>query len=76
MAAGALVKLSSVVHSLARTKTARVILEAIAGGESDPRALAGLACGRVTTSDPAGTTTGPTATARSAPTSASSRPSA
>ena len=44
---GALVKLSSVVHSLARTKTARVIVEAIAGGESDPDALAGLAAGRV-----------------------------
>ncbi len=44
---GALVKLSSAVHSLARTKTARVILEAIAGGESDPAALAALASGRV-----------------------------
>jgi len=44
---GALVKLSSVVHSLARTKTARVILEAIAGGGSDPGALAALAAGRV-----------------------------
>jgi transposase len=31
---GALVKLSSVVHSLARTKTARGILEAIAVGRS------------------------------------------
>jgi transposase len=40
---GALVKLSSAVHSLARTKTARVILEAIAGGQRDPRALAALA---------------------------------
>jgi transposase len=44
---GALVKLSSVVHSLARTKTARVILEAIADGGSDPGALAALAAGRV-----------------------------
>ena len=44
---GALVKLSSVVHSLARTKTARVIVEAIADGESDPGTLAGLAAGRV-----------------------------
>jgi transposase len=43
---GALVKLSSAVHSLARTKTARDILEAIAAGESDPKALAALA-GRV-----------------------------
>jgi transposase len=34
---GALVKLSSVVHSLARTKTARDILQAIADGERDPR---------------------------------------
>jgi len=40
---GALVKLSSAVHSLARTKTARDILEAIAGGEGDPGALAALA---------------------------------
>ncbi|MGH3248227.1 MAG: IS110 family transposase [Trebonia sp.] len=44
---GALVKLSSAVHSLARTKTARVILEAIAGGQRDPRALAALAHGGV-----------------------------
>jgi transposase len=44
---GALVKLSSAVHSLARTKTARDILEAIAGGERDPRALAALAHGGV-----------------------------
>jgi transposase len=43
---GALVKLSSAVHSLARTKTARDILQAIAGGESDPGTLAALA-GRV-----------------------------
>ena len=40
---GALVKLSSVLHSLARTKTARDILDAIAGGQDDPWALAALA---------------------------------
>jgi transposase len=40
---GALVKLSSAVSSLAGTKTARAILEALAGGERDPRALAALA---------------------------------
>ena len=45
---GALVKLSSAVHSLARTKTARDILEAIAGGQRDPQALAALAHGNVT----------------------------
>ena len=39
----ALVKLSSAVWSLAKTKTARVILEALADGESDPQALAALA---------------------------------
>ena len=44
---GALVKLSSAVHSLARTKTARDILEAIAGGQRDPKALAALAHGGV-----------------------------
>jgi transposase len=44
---GALVKLSSVVSSLAGTKTARDILEAVAGGEADPRALAALAHGNV-----------------------------
>src|SRR5690349_14783569 len=44
---GALVKLSSAVHSLARTKTARDILEAIAAGERDPQALAALAHGGV-----------------------------
>jgi transposase len=44
---GALVKLSSVVHSLARTKTARDILEAIAAGERDPETLAALAHGGV-----------------------------
>jgi transposase len=40
---GALVKLSSVVHSLAKVQSARAILEAIAAGERDPRALAALA---------------------------------
>jgi len=44
---GALVKLSSAVHSMARTKTARNILEAIAGGERDPEKLAALAHGGV-----------------------------
>jgi transposase len=40
---GALVKLSSVVHSLAKVQSARAILEAIAAGERDPKALAALA---------------------------------
>jgi transposase len=40
---GILVKLSSALSSLARTKTARAILQAIADGERDPRALAALA---------------------------------
>ena len=44
---GALVKLSSVVSSLATVKSARVILEALADGETDPRALAALAHGGV-----------------------------
>jgi transposase len=44
---GALVKLSSVVHSLAGTKTARDILAAIVAGERDPRVLAALAHGKV-----------------------------
>jgi transposase len=44
---GALVKLSSAVHSLAKTNTARVILEALAGGERDPQVLAALADYRV-----------------------------
>jgi transposase len=44
---GALFKLSSALSSLARTKTARVILEAVADGEDDPRALAALAAGNV-----------------------------
>jgi len=42
---GCLIKLSPAVHSLARTKTARVIPEAVAGGERDPKALAALATG-------------------------------
>jgi transposase len=45
---GALVKLSSAVWSLGASKSARTILEAIAGGERDPRTLAALASGRVT----------------------------
>jgi transposase len=44
---GALIKLSSAVSSLARTKTARGILEALAGGQRDPRALAALAAAQV-----------------------------
>jgi transposase len=44
---GALVKLSSAVSSLAGTKTARDILEAIAGGQRDPKALAALAAPNV-----------------------------
>ena len=40
---GALVKLSSVVHSLAKVQSARAILEAIVAGERDPKALAALA---------------------------------
>ena len=43
----ALVKLSSPVHSLARTKTARGILEAIVGSERDTEKLATLAHGGV-----------------------------
>jgi transposase len=39
----ALVKLSSAVHSLSRTQTARDILAAIADGQDDPLALAALA---------------------------------
>ena len=42
---GALVKLSSVLSSLARTKTARLVIEAMIDGERDPRKLAGLALG-------------------------------
>jgi transposase len=44
---GALVKLSSAVHSMSKTKTARDILEAIAAGERDPQKLAALAHGGV-----------------------------
>jgi transposase len=44
---GALIKLSSAVSSLAGTKTARHILEAIARGERDPKALAALAAAQV-----------------------------
>jgi transposase len=44
---GALVKLSSAVSSPARTKTARDIVEAIAAGERDPKALAALAASHV-----------------------------
>jgi transposase len=40
---GALIKLSSAVSSLARTKTARDILEAVASGQRDPKTLAALA---------------------------------
>jgi len=44
---GALIKLSSVVSSLAAAKSAHKILEAIAGGETSPQALAALAHGNV-----------------------------
>ena len=44
---GALIELSSVVSSLAAAKSARKILEALAGGETDPVALAALAHGNV-----------------------------
>ena len=44
---GALVKLSSAVWSLARSKTARAVLEAIAAGERDLKALAALAAPQV-----------------------------
>ena len=44
---GALVKLSSVVSSLAKVASARLILEALAGGETSPKALAALAHGNV-----------------------------
>lgn len=40
---GALVKVSSVVSSLAGNVTARAIIEALIGGQRDPRALADLA---------------------------------
>jgi transposase len=42
---GALIKLSSELSSLARVKTARLILDALADGERDPRALSALALG-------------------------------
>ncbi len=42
---GALVKLSSELSGLAKVKTARLILEAMAGGETSPQALAALALG-------------------------------
>jgi transposase len=44
---GALIKLSSAVWSLALSKSARAILEAIADGERDPKTLAGLAAAQV-----------------------------
>jgi transposase len=44
---GALVKLSDAVHSMAGTRTARAVLEALAAGETDPQALAALAHGNV-----------------------------
>ena len=42
---GALIKLSSELSSLAKVKTARLILDALADGERDPRALSALALG-------------------------------
>jgi transposase len=42
---GAIVKLSSAVSALAGNKTARAVIEALIGGERDPRRLAGLARG-------------------------------
>jgi hypothetical protein len=44
---GAPAKLSSALPSLARTKTARAVLEAIADGERDPKTLAGQASAQV-----------------------------
>ena len=44
---GALIKLSSVVWSLAAAKSAHKILRAIAGGETSPQALAAMAHGNV-----------------------------
>jgi transposase len=44
---GALVKLPAALPSLARTKSARAILEALADGERDPRALSALASAHV-----------------------------
>jgi transposase len=51
---GALVKLSSAVPRMSRAKTARDILEALAGGQRDPAALAALAadCGDADLHDP------------------------
>jgi transposase len=44
---GALVKLSSVLSSLAKTRSARAVLEALADGQDDPKALAALAAAQV-----------------------------
>lgn len=44
---GALVKLSSVVPRLARAKTTRDILEALASGQRNPKTLAALAAGQI-----------------------------
>src|SRR5581483_10421768 len=44
---GALIKLSPAVPRLARVKSARDILEAIASGQRDPKILAGLAAWQV-----------------------------
>jgi transposase len=44
---GALIKVSSVVYSMSRNKTAWAILEAIAGGERDPKALAARTHGNI-----------------------------
>lgn len=44
---GALIKLSSVVYSMARNKTAWAILEAIVAGERHPKALAARAHGNI-----------------------------
>lgn len=42
---GALIKLSAELSSLAKVKTARLILDALASGERDPKALSALALG-------------------------------
>ena len=44
---GALIKLSSQLSSLARVKSARLILDALAAGQRDPQALAALAAPNV-----------------------------
>ena len=44
---GALIKLSSVVYSMARNKTAWAILEAIVAGERDPKVLAARTHGNI-----------------------------